>query len=67
MHMARFKQGHIHLIFVLFQDIIIVLYILISLGRSQAEKETKILAIQLIVILKDIAMIIYYQGGKNCK
>lgn len=32
MHMARFKQGHIHLTFALFQDIIIVLYILISLG-----------------------------------
>ena len=58
MHMARFKQGHIHLTSVLFQDIIIVLHILISLRQSQPEKETRILAPQLIAILKDIAMII---------
>ena len=59
--MARFKQGHIHLTSVLFQDIIIVLHILISLRQSQPEKETRILAPQLIAILKDIAMIISYQ------
>ena len=63
--MARFKQGHIHLTSVLFQDIIIVLHILISLRQSQPEKETRILAPQLIAILKDIAMIIYYQKKKK--
>ena len=63
--MARFKQGHIHLTSVLFQDIIIVLHILISLRQSQPEKETRILAPQLIAILKDIAMIISYQKKKK--
>ena len=63
--MARFKQGHIHLTSVLFQDIIIVLHILISLRQSQPEKETRILAPQLIAILKDIAMIISYQKKQN--
>lgn len=32
MHTGSFNQGHIHLTFVLFQDIIIILHILISLG-----------------------------------